>query len=245
MLCTENRLLNEPVHLFYKFWVSGWAIANHQDSSCHLKFLTFAFFRDTDAYYSYFCLSSVELLTFMPFAFALLHWCLFVSVSCTSIKQGGATHVDIACDPELVKLATSLTSLPVNPLIETSVSVINALIYLVLFRIRCLPVILDMSSYGPANTIHWAVDNTHIMAIKISTHPQCTLHVMHNLRAVVGIFQILIGKKTLSKVLVIALKSNPFAIFFIEHHWVNSFVLLCLFLSLSSHYINFIKLTRV
>ncbi|KAE9462023.1 hypothetical protein C3L33_06084, partial [Rhododendron williamsianum] len=79
--------------------------------------------RDTDAYYSYFCLSSVELLTFMPFAFALLHWCLFVSVSCTSIKQGGATHVDIACDPELVKLATSLTSLPVNPLIETSICV--------------------------------------------------------------------------------------------------------------------------
>lgn len=28
--------------------------------------------------------------------------------------QGGATHVDIACDPELVKLATSLTSLPVS-----------------------------------------------------------------------------------------------------------------------------------
>ncbi|KZV51053.1 hypothetical protein F511_01845 [Dorcoceras hygrometricum] len=27
--------------------------------------------------------------------------------------KGGATHVDIACDPELVKLATSLTSLPV------------------------------------------------------------------------------------------------------------------------------------
>ncbi|KAG5517170.1 hypothetical protein RHGRI_037809 [Rhododendron griersonianum] len=116
--------------------------------------------------------------------------------------KGGATHVDIACDPELVKLATSLTSLPVNPLIETSVSVINALIYLVLFRIRCLPVILDMSSYGPANTIHWAVDNTHIMAIEISTHPQCTLHVMHNLRAVIGIFQILIGKKTLSKICV-------------------------------------------
>lgn len=29
--------------------------------------------------------------------------------------QGGATHVDIACDPELVKLAISLTSLPVKP----------------------------------------------------------------------------------------------------------------------------------
>ena len=27
--------------------------------------------------------------------------------------QGGATHVDIACEPELVKLAISLTSLPV------------------------------------------------------------------------------------------------------------------------------------
>ncbi|GFY88610.1 hypothetical protein Acr_06g0005500 [Actinidia rufa] len=27
--------------------------------------------------------------------------------------KGGATHVDIACDPELVKLATTLTSLPV------------------------------------------------------------------------------------------------------------------------------------
>ncbi|XP_058196121.1 uncharacterized protein ycf23-like [Rhododendron vialii] len=27
--------------------------------------------------------------------------------------KGGATHVDIACDPELVKLATSLTSLPI------------------------------------------------------------------------------------------------------------------------------------
>lgn len=31
-----------------------------------------------------------------------------------SYLQGGATHVDIACDPELVKLAISLTSLPVN-----------------------------------------------------------------------------------------------------------------------------------
>ncbi|KAL5577194.1 hypothetical protein UlMin_018893 [Ulmus minor] len=31
----------------------------------------------------------------------------------TAAQQGGATHVDIACDPELVKLATSLTSLPV------------------------------------------------------------------------------------------------------------------------------------
>lgn len=28
--------------------------------------------------------------------------------------QGGATHVDIACDPDLVKLAMSLTSLPVK-----------------------------------------------------------------------------------------------------------------------------------
>lgn len=28
--------------------------------------------------------------------------------------QGGATHVDIACDPDLVKLAINLTSLPVN-----------------------------------------------------------------------------------------------------------------------------------
>lgn len=32
----------------------------------------------------------------------------------SSYLQGGATHVDIACDPELVKLAISLTSLPVN-----------------------------------------------------------------------------------------------------------------------------------
>ncbi|CAL5346294.1 unnamed protein product [Camellia sinensis] len=31
----------------------------------------------------------------------------------TAADKGGATHVDIACDPELVKLATSLTSLPV------------------------------------------------------------------------------------------------------------------------------------
>ncbi|CAL5412469.1 unnamed protein product [Camellia sinensis] len=30
----------------------------------------------------------------------------------TAADKGGATHVDIACDPELVKLATSLTSLP-------------------------------------------------------------------------------------------------------------------------------------
>nr|XP_027087701.1 uncharacterized protein ycf23-like isoform X2 [Coffea arabica] len=28
-------------------------------------------------------------------------------------RRGGATHVDIACDPDLVKLATSLTSIPV------------------------------------------------------------------------------------------------------------------------------------
>ncbi|KAB1221356.1 hypothetical protein CJ030_MR2G004056 [Morella rubra] len=31
----------------------------------------------------------------------------------TAAEKGGATHVDIACDPELVKLAISLTSLPV------------------------------------------------------------------------------------------------------------------------------------
>ncbi|KAM1796477.1 hypothetical protein ACFX11_036715 [Malus domestica] len=31
----------------------------------------------------------------------------------TAAEQGGATHVDIACDPELVKLAIDLTSLPV------------------------------------------------------------------------------------------------------------------------------------
>ncbi|XWS12383.1 hypothetical protein CRYUN_Cryun37aG0085400 [Craigia yunnanensis] len=31
----------------------------------------------------------------------------------TAADKGGATHVDIACDPELVKLAISLTSLPV------------------------------------------------------------------------------------------------------------------------------------
>lgn len=31
----------------------------------------------------------------------------------TAADKGGATHVDIACDPDLVKLASSLTSLPV------------------------------------------------------------------------------------------------------------------------------------
>lgn len=31
----------------------------------------------------------------------------------TAADKGGATHVDIACDPELVKLALSLTSLPI------------------------------------------------------------------------------------------------------------------------------------
>ncbi|KNA11863.1 hypothetical protein SOVF_131140 [Spinacia oleracea] len=31
----------------------------------------------------------------------------------TAADKGGATHVDIACDPELVRLAVSLTSLPV------------------------------------------------------------------------------------------------------------------------------------
>ncbi|KAL3522681.1 hypothetical protein ACH5RR_015515 [Cinchona calisaya] len=31
----------------------------------------------------------------------------------TAADQGGATHVDIACDPDLVKLAISLTSIPV------------------------------------------------------------------------------------------------------------------------------------
>ncbi|KAK7269482.1 hypothetical protein RIF29_22211 [Crotalaria pallida] len=31
----------------------------------------------------------------------------------TAVDKGGATHVDIACDPELVKLALSLTSRPV------------------------------------------------------------------------------------------------------------------------------------
>ncbi|KAG5235149.1 Ycf23 family protein [Salix suchowensis] len=32
----------------------------------------------------------------------------------TAADKGGATHVDIACDPELVKLAVSLTSLPLQ-----------------------------------------------------------------------------------------------------------------------------------
>ncbi|XP_073126186.1 uncharacterized protein ycf23-like [Henckelia pumila] len=36
-----------------------------------------------------------------------------VSSVVIAADKGGATHVDIACDPELVKLATSLTSLPV------------------------------------------------------------------------------------------------------------------------------------
>ncbi|KAL9224884.1 hypothetical protein vseg_000870 [Gypsophila vaccaria] len=31
----------------------------------------------------------------------------------TAADKGGATHIDIACDPELVKLAVSLTSLPI------------------------------------------------------------------------------------------------------------------------------------
>ncbi|KAK9093460.1 hypothetical protein Syun_028371 [Stephania yunnanensis] len=31
----------------------------------------------------------------------------------TAADKGGATHVDIACDPELVKMAVSLTSLPI------------------------------------------------------------------------------------------------------------------------------------
>ncbi|KAM3748612.1 hypothetical protein ACB098_05G122200 [Castanea mollissima] len=31
----------------------------------------------------------------------------------TAAEKGGATHVDIACDPDLVKLAVNLTSLPV------------------------------------------------------------------------------------------------------------------------------------
>ncbi|KAF6167536.1 hypothetical protein GIB67_031737 [Kingdonia uniflora] len=35
-------------------------------------------------------------------------------------EKGGATHVDIACDPELVKLAVNLTSLPVIPLLFSS-----------------------------------------------------------------------------------------------------------------------------
>ncbi|KAK3032679.1 hypothetical protein RJ639_036743 [Escallonia herrerae] len=41
-----------------------------------------------------------------------LNWDNVASVV-TAADKGGATHVDIACDPELVKLATSLTSLPV------------------------------------------------------------------------------------------------------------------------------------
>ncbi|KAI5671247.1 hypothetical protein M9H77_11611 [Catharanthus roseus] len=36
-----------------------------------------------------------------------------VALVVTAADKGGATHVDIACDPDLVKLATGLTSLPV------------------------------------------------------------------------------------------------------------------------------------
>jgi hypothetical protein len=41
--------------------------------------------------------------------FLFLFYCDPISLN----VQGGATHVDIACDPELVKLAIILTSLPV------------------------------------------------------------------------------------------------------------------------------------
>lgn len=44
--------------------------------------------------------------------------------------QGGATHVDIACDPELVKLAVSLTSLPVT---YYSFLTFNRVILIILF----------------------------------------------------------------------------------------------------------------
>ncbi|KAG9447979.1 hypothetical protein H6P81_014107 [Aristolochia fimbriata] len=36
-----------------------------------------------------------------------------VAAVVTAADKGGATHVDIACDPELVKLALSITSLPI------------------------------------------------------------------------------------------------------------------------------------
>ncbi|KAK4421091.1 putative protein ycf23 [Sesamum alatum] len=36
-----------------------------------------------------------------------------VAAVVTAADKGGATHVDIACDPDLVRLATSLTALPV------------------------------------------------------------------------------------------------------------------------------------
>ncbi|KAJ7968904.1 Thiamine monophosphate synthase [Quillaja saponaria] len=39
----------------------------------------------------------------------------------TAAEKGGATHVDIACDPELVKLAISLTSRPIRRLSELAI----------------------------------------------------------------------------------------------------------------------------
>ncbi|AQK88537.1 thiamine monophosphate synthase [Zea mays] len=37
----------------------------------------------------------------------------YLSATITNLLQGGATHVDIACDKDLVKLAMDLTNLPI------------------------------------------------------------------------------------------------------------------------------------
>lgn len=63
----------------------------------------------------------LQLLLLQIRLFILISSC-FLKADCSYIKcsvnelfvKGGATHVDIACDPDLVKLATSLTSLTVN-----------------------------------------------------------------------------------------------------------------------------------
>lgn len=58
--------------------------------------------------------------------------------------------MDIACDPELVKLAASLTSLPVNSLIETSIRSF-LLDQISTIQISLSSWIQDMNSNVPAN----------------------------------------------------------------------------------------------
>lgn len=59
-------------------------------------------------YIFFWFLSSVKYLTVQTKILMLMR------ISCNALcLQGGATHVDIASDPELVKLAISLTSCPV------------------------------------------------------------------------------------------------------------------------------------
>ena len=86
----------------------------------------------------------------MGFEFTALSKFIRVWIHKIPAFQGGATHVDIACDAELVKLATSLTGLPVSDMkhiksSRTRMHKLELLFFLIgLVRTITYPILVDL-----------------------------------------------------------------------------------------------------